>query len=106
MVKNLPQHLREAEKNVRLAARKGEKEGKVMSGEKETMEGRNDYVEGSIRVKEVEAVVFIPAMAGSMLRKTLQEKDENLCKIAGPPTVRFVETCGPTILDQVGRNNP
>ena len=38
-MKNLPQHQREAERNIRMAARKEEKKGKVTSGEMETKRG-------------------------------------------------------------------
>lgn len=75
-----------------------------MTGEKveeaEIEENRNQ-----IHLKELEAVVFIPATLDSKLRKSLQEIDE-VCKATGSLTVIFVKKGGPTVLDQVERNNP
>ena len=106
-VKNLPQHQREAEKLIRKAAEKEEKEAvAALHDEVTNVTGEKSNKEDAVRVKEIETVVFIPTTEGSKLKKILQEKDDNLCRIAGSPTVRFVEKGGPTILDQVGRNNP
>ena len=58
------------------------------------------------KLKEVETVVFVPATPDSILRKSLQEADEVICKTTNSPTVRFVERGGPTLMDLVGKNNP
>ena len=58
------------------------------------------------KIKEVETIVFVPAMPDSCLRKLLQTQDEGLCRTTNTPTARFVERGGTTLIEMVGRNNP
>ena len=57
-------------------------------------------------MKEVETIVFVPALPDSSLRKLLQSKDEDLCRTTNTPTARFIERGGTTLVELVGRNNP
>ena len=57
-------------------------------------------------IKNIETIVFVPTTPGLQLKKQLQEADNIVCQTVNLPSVRFVETGGPTIIELVGNNNP
>lgn len=57
-------------------------------------------------IKKIETVVFVPTSPGSQLKKQLQEADNIVFQNVNSPSVKFVETVGPTVIVLVGRNNP
>ena len=58
------------------------------------------------RIKEIEAVLFIPATPGSEMKKLLQTAEGQGAKLMNSPTVRVVERAGTKLIQEVGSNNP
>ena len=58
------------------------------------------------RIKEIEAVLFIPATPGSEMRKLLQSTEDQAAKLMNSPSIRVVERAGTKLIDEVGNNNP
>ena len=77
------------------------------TGNKVEREREREKEDGESRmIKNIETVVFVPSTPGSQLKKSLQEADNVICQTVNSPSVRFVETGGPTIMELVGNNNP
>ena len=58
------------------------------------------------RIKEIEAVLFVPASPGSEMKKLLQTAEDQAAKLMNSPTVRVVERAGVKLIQEVGNNNP
>ena len=58
------------------------------------------------KIKEIEAVLFIPATPGSKMRKLLQSAEDQGAKLMNSPSIRVVERAGTKLIDEVGSNNP
>ena len=58
------------------------------------------------KVKEVEAVLFIPSTPDSELRKRIQKAEDVAAKMMNTPTIRVVERAGTKTMEDVGDNNP
>ena len=103
--KDRPFEVQEGERNRRKEGRAGscriQLEVKGSNAEKEMKtEGRE------VQIKEVEAVLFIPATPDSILRKLIQKAEDQTAKLMNSPTVRVVERAGTKIIEEVGDNNP
>ena len=57
-------------------------------------------------IKEIEAVLFIPATPGSEMRKLLQSAEDQGAKLMSSPSIRVVERAGTKLINEVGSNNP
>ena len=58
------------------------------------------------KIKEIEAVLFIPDTPESILKKLLQKAEDDAARLMNTPTVRVVERAGTKIIQEIGDNNP
>ena len=58
------------------------------------------------KIKEIEAVLFIPSIPDSELRKRIQKAEDQAARMMNTPTVRIVERAGTKIMEEIGDNNP
>ena len=58
-----------------------------------------------MKIKEVEAVLFVPSMPNSDLRKMIQKAEDQAARLMNSPSIRVVERSGTKIMEKVGGNN-
>ena len=86
---------------------KGKKNENVEKKE-EKREGNNKIEKKEDEKKlKVETILFVPYTPDSSLAKTLQEREDKLCRMLGTENkIKFVEKTGTKIVDLVGRKDP
>ena len=115
--KDLPFNIQEKELTKRKRSRRtsrdkveketDEVEPETKKAEPDTETG-SSYWEGSSegKIKEIEAVLFIPSTPDSKLRKRIQKAQDQAARMMNTPTVRVVEWAGTKIMEEIGDNNP
>ena len=57
-------------------------------------------------IKEIEAILFVPATPGSEMRKLIQAAEDQGAKLMNSPTIRVVERARTKLIQEIGNNNP
>ena len=113
--KDRPFEVQEYEKNRRWQNRADRNQVQVeidlpREENKEENRKEEDSTEGlnkkEVKVKEVEAVLFVPSTPNSTLRKMVQKAKDQAARMMNSPSIRVVERSGTKLIEEIGDNNP